>query len=424
MKRIPALDNIIIEIESPRWRLLQNGSGAERVLVETAPGLPLSYPPTFGAVRRLPDVGTLNPTQVDRVVLGWSPKDQAWHLGLMLLPPLAEERGSRWCALATWNNDLPNGDAQQAGEELAQVINRPFVVIPPKESASPVTAVATSAPPTIIGMPAVAAPTVAAFPAVTTPDVVAQPEPIYAPPIAPPPLPELPYELDDWLLERMGTRQLALTLSGKWLRSRILKSVWYLFWAVIFLILAVTSLTSGIAPPQPHFLPYLGIAGAIFLFGLGVYTIVTAMRMIRHIEIDGEQGMVRGLKGSRDVWRISADQAQSVYISQIVSKVNERKMRQTVSYGELSLLLHDGTFEPLAYPIEMDEKIEAEIDSPTPAVEAWSGDSVPVLPLPPDPNMDDVVPLTPFNSKTKAQAAALQIANTLNLPAWYDRRVR
>ncbi len=136
MSRISAAQNLTIEIEDNRWRLLTNGDGPERVLVEAAPGEPLRYIPLFASKRHLPDIGVLPIERVQRVVLGWSGSDGAWHLGLMLDPDLAEMRGSRWCEMAHWidpDRSLYGRQATEAGESLAESIAKPFNLIPPRE---------------------------------------------------------------------------------------------------------------------------------------------------------------------------------------------------------------------------------------------------------------------------------------------------
>jgi hypothetical protein len=367
MDRIPAGSNLSIDIQQNQWRLLTNGDGAETVLVEAKPGQPLRYVSTFGKQRRLPISGALSLEDVDRVVLGWSNRNEAWHLGLMLKPELSETRGSRWCGLVYW----PDADtsryrdiASRAGEALAQQLNVPFTFIPPTSAGA-------------------AAPTMA--PAVPA-----------APPV------QLPLKLDQWTLQRTSPTALELTLSPAWGRARLLRALWYILWAGVFMILSVTTLTSGIALPQPEFLPYAGLVGALFLVLLSLGTIIGVIRRTKRIEINGATRTV-----SSGRWSYSASQLKSIYATHIVSKVNRRKRSQQVHYGEINLFGVDGAFHLLAAQGQTDDKLPTAEDQP--------------LEL---SNAEQIVPLTAQNAHTRLQAAALLIAQTLQLPAWFDQRVK
>src|SRR5512145_1151081 len=179
MDRISAAGNLTIEVSPERWRLIANGNGQEQVLVEALPGEPLQYRPAFAQKRRLPDTGKLPGEQIQRVVLGWSQQDEAWHLGLLLGPELAELRGSRWCEMARWP-DPETGVfveiANQAGRSLASALGRPYNFITPEPKTE------TAAAPSV-------------------------------------PLPVLPLELDQWTLEKAD--HLQLRRSSRWVRGHV-----------------------------------------------------------------------------------------------------------------------------------------------------------------------------------------------------------
>lgn len=364
MSRISAGHNLTIDIDSDRWRLVTNGDGVDRVLVEAANGQPLRYVPTFGTRRRLPDTGLLPLTYIQSVVLGWSVKDEAWHLGLLLDSELSEVRGSRWCEMAHWpdpERDLYLEIAKEAGATLAKTIRRPFDLIPPRENA-------------------VAAP--------------------------PPPLPSLPVTLDQWKLEQISPTRLEFTLSGAWARSRALRVLWYLFWTVVFVVLSYTTLFGRIALPKPEFLPYLGFASAGVLVILILNHIYQLLTKVNHIVIDGDTGTITGLHGSGERWRYSREEIDSIYASQIVSVKRKRDKpgKRTIHYGELNLRLKDDKFRFLLENGQVEEKqvIFAEDES----VEG------------------DVVPLTAENVESNLQAAAAHIAKVLGIPARYDSRLK
>lgn len=370
IERLPAADNLVIDCAAGQWRLLQADAGAETMLIEArGQALPMRYPEAFGTARRLPKGGRLATEDIERVVIGYSQRDHAWQLGLVLMPALAELRGSRWCGLAVWSADgdapaLPDG-AEAAGRALALQLGRPFTLIPPK-TATPAAA---------------------------------------APPAPPPPLPELPYALDDWRLTAEAAGELAFSRSGAWARGRALRALWYVLWAAAFVLLSLTSLTSGIMLPQPAFLPYIGFACALLLVGMAVYTFSKAVRAVSRVTVTALE--VTGWRGTRALWHVPADEVQAVYASQIVSRVSARRRRRLVLYGEIALLRKDGAFAPLVYGIETDEKLELDELSDWTAL-----------------NLEAVQPLTGQPPISRLQAAALRTAAVLGAPAFDDRRIK
>lgn len=377
MNRISAGSNLSIDMKQEHWRLLTNGDGMEKVLVEAKPGQPLRYVATFGTQRRLPHNGTLSLDEVDRVVLGWSNRDESWHLGLMLKPELAQSRGSRWCGLAFWpdpDTDLYRDIAARAGETLAQKMERPFTLIPPR-----------------VGD---AAPAYGTAYAHWSPAAASPPEP--------------PFKIDHWTLRRTtDPMQLELKLSSAWGRARLLRVAWYILWAGVFVALSVTSLSAGIALPQPEFLPYAGLVGAAFLILLSLSTLIGAIRRVKRIEIDGRSLTIRGMRGRRARWSYSADELNSVYATLVLTKASRRKRTRHAHYGELNLCKHDGTFHTVIAQGQTDEKL--------PLMEG----------IPPEvANAEQIIPLTAQIAYTRLQAAALLIAQTLQLPVQYDQRIK
>ena len=137
MSQISAADNHVILTKNGKWRLIQQ----ERPLAEASPK-GFRYSGRFGTTRRLPEAGIIHQDDVQQVVLGWQQTDESWHLGLILAPSLAEQRGSRWCEIVYWPDpeiSVFQDLAQQSGQELAQSMGVPFYVIPPQalEPAAP-----------------------------------------------------------------------------------------------------------------------------------------------------------------------------------------------------------------------------------------------------------------------------------------------
>lgn len=430
MERISAVGDVIIEVEPESWRLLADGNGEERLLVEASPGAPLRYGDRFGGSRQLPLGGELPRHNIQRVVLGWSAQDTSWHLGLVLAGDLVAERGSRWCGLAHWYDPTLNQYekiATQAGQALAAQTSLPFSVIPPKpeDVANAATAPkplrvpqAEADPPSSTRLltlgekpppagasapPLTPVPTGAqSYPAPGTP--YAQSESEYETPLQPIPQPALPLKFDLWTLQQLDPVRLEFTLSGAWGRSRLLRTAMNIVWLGIFIILTITTLTSGIAYPRPEILVYLGIASIIFLVLLILYNLIRVLTATNRIIVEPEG--VRWMRGKRVKQAVPADQIAELYISHVVSKVGKRGKsaeERAVHYGELNLFLTDGDFKTIITQTQFDETI----------------------PVTDDPiNEEQVVGLTPYNARTRLQAAALRLSQVLRVHAEYDKRLK
>lgn len=378
MERITAADNLIIELDTERWRLLADGlsGGSERLLFEAESGGPARYVSAFAARRKLPSSGTLNPDRIERIVLGWSEKDAAWHLGLVLDQPLADERGSRWCGLATWQD--PDGGifrevAGHAGQSLAHKLARPFALVPPK-------------PDVMQNVQGMTAP-------VDTSEVR---HPI--------PQPELPLKFDHWSLQSVSGHGVALILSPSWARSRFVRAGWYISLMGVFIVLTLTTLTSGIAFPRPEFLVYLGFASILIMALAALITLIGAALQPKRIVFDGAAGVVVWMRGRSVIRQIPAGMIREIYVSQVVSRVGkwaDREVRR-VRHGELNLLLNDNAFVQLL-------------------VQARTEETIPVTDDPLDE--ETVSPLTVFNARTRLQSAALAIAEIMHVSATYDKRL-
>lgn len=383
MERISAASNVVIEVQPESWRLLVNGSGTERVLVEAQRGAPLRYGASFGNRRRLPPDGMLPREIIQRVVLGWSENDNAWHLGLVLRGELVAERGSRWCGLAHWNDPLANqyqDVATEAGRSLASYIDCPFTIIPPHGEA---TNALDEAPERITST------RIAVSSLEPSPELIPQPE--------------LPLRFDLWTL-RSSAQGLELVLAPSWGRSKIMRVGWNIVWLAVFIILTVTTLTSGIALPRPEILVWLGVASIILLILLIFYNLFETLTHVNRIVFDAEG--VRWMRGKWVRRSLSIDRIGEVYASLVVGKVGKRgksAKERAVAYGEITLFLNDGDFESVLSQQQTDETI----------------------PVTDDPiNEEAVVTLSEFNARTRLQAAALMIARTLGVTAEYDKRLK
>lgn len=378
MTLISAADNISIETEDSIWRLVSNRDKEPHVLAEASAGQPLRYSPHFGTTRRLPTAGQLLPEMVQQVVVGWSHEDEAWHLGLVLQPELAELRGSRWCELVHW----PDPDTtvftelvRDAGQQLAGALGRPFRLIPP--------------------------------------------EPLHAPP--PPPLPALPLQAGYWALEPLPYDEAAeyglapgealiFRRSRRWVTARIGRILWYLLWVAIYLLLSIATLTSSLAPPNagtllpnPEILPFLGLATAAVLLLLVGYQLYQIARRIDRVIVDPQTHSISGWKGTQQHWQISGQDVQSVYVSEVMRR---RPTDLSVQHGEISLHLGGGKFQ---FVLQQGQQIEQNARRRE-TLEAEG---------------DQIFPLDGAEVTSGLQGAGLHIAHALgSLPCWYDLRLR
>jgi hypothetical protein len=359
--RIFATDHRLIEISPAGWRLVSaNGAAENAILVEAAPGAALRYAAAFRSRQRLPESG-LQPAEIERVVLGWSASDQTWHLGLILQPALAEARGSRWCGLARWvdpNAEIHRAEAVEAGRALAQMLARPLAIVPPRTGEAEATASETPLPP----------------------------------------LPALPYTLDDWVITAPADHSLRFELRSTWARSRTIRAALYGLWALGFVVLSVTSFTSGIMLPTPPFLPWLGLACALWLLVLAARALMLMRRRPRWVEIDGAARVVRSAGG-----QIPVHQIDSVYATQTLKIRRRNAPVEQIRYGEVNLLLHDGSFSPVVAQLHFDLKQPLQAGEPLPG--------------------DAMLRLTEYTVRTTLQAAAVRVARLLGVPAWDDRRM-
>lgn len=370
MTQISAAENLIIDVAPDRWRLIHNGQETSpRVIAEAAYEKPFRYIAGFGRTRRLPAEGALPVDYIREVVVGWSAQDEAWHLGLLLARDLAEARGSRWCELARW----PDPDqtvfaalAREAGETLAQTLNRPFDLIRPR-------------------------------------GVAATPEP--------PPLPELPVVAGVWTLNaapaESGSSALIFTRARRWVTSRLMRGLWYGFLAVVYVGLSVATLQTDLALPNagtmlpnPELLPYLGLAVAVLLVGMIIAILYELLTQPDRVIVDPATRSIAAYRGTGERWRVPLDRLQAVYVTQVV---NRRGKKRTLYHGELNLHMVDGAFKKALEQLDQ-EDIEAEVHVPA---------------------QDGVFALDRFTVQSPLQAAGLHIAESLGgLPCYYDQRTR
>ncbi len=358
MERISAAEQMMIEMGDAQWRLISNGSREPLVLMEASPGKALSYLPDFASTRRLPKGGSLPLEYIQRIVLGWSAEDESWHLGLMLNPDLAQARGSRWCEIARWPDPHTNTFdeiASRAGRSLAEVMTRPFSLVPPKPK---------------------------------------EPEP-------PRELPALPIVLEDtWTLDRSADGNLELLSDKGWRRQALRRILWYSLWSLVYALLIYGTITSNIAPPNPWFLPHLGLLSMVLLIALIFKNLYRLMTRPTHFVIDPTQQVIRAQHGKGTRWMLYDHELKGVYVSQLVGKARHKPA--TPVYGELNLHLRHANDNRFRFLLRAEEIVEFEDEL--------------------DGTEEAVVELNNENYTTDLQAIGLYIADALGISAWYDRR--
>ncbi|MBC8098522.1 MAG: hypothetical protein H7Y11_03705 [Armatimonadetes bacterium] len=366
MTNIATAENLSIEYTAQYWRLYLNGDIQPRLLLEAAPGRALRYTGSFAQKRRLP-AAELQPYSIKQVVLGWSEGDQAWHLGLLLEPDLAAQRGSRWCELANWQSSDSTqyaAVAEQAARALATTLDQPFRII---------------APPALGEI---------------TPQVRE--------------LPALPLKCGIWKLERDGD-SLQLTRSNQWLNARISRVLWYAFWGTVYVVLAGATLTvklalpnSGLMLPNPRILPLVGLGAGVILLLLSAKNIRDILAQPGKFTVNPALQTITAWRGGAVQWQLASHQLRSVYVSQLV---NRRGKKRTLHYGEINLQTDARAFQNLMVQ-------EQEEERPEHAKQAY-------------PPRTEIIPLTASEVDTDLQAAAVYMAQALGgLPCWYDQRVQ
>ncbi|MCU0498603.1 MAG: hypothetical protein MUF87_14730 [Anaerolineae bacterium] len=365
MTRIAA-ENLTIETSPDRWRIYLNGDGQERLILEATRGVPLRYAALFAQRRNLPD-NALPTNQIKQVILGWSQSDQSWHLGLLLMPDLAQQRQSRWCEIAHWfdpDSRQYAAIAEQSARALAQTLDLPFRLIPPQ------------------------------IETVKTP-IIAQ-------------LPALPLKCGLWTADRDG-ENIVFTLSQRWTYTKLGRIIWYSFWAVIYVLLSVATLTtrlalpnSGAMLPNPQVLPYLGLGTAVILLLIVLYGIYEIRTTPNRLVIASDDQTISAYRDGHQRWQYSVDDMVSIYVSQVVG---QRGNRRIVYHGEINLQLPNGRFHSVLVQTEEEERIERN-----------SRD---------EKLREEITALDAAQIDTDLQAAALYIAQTLgDVPVWYDQRTQ
>jgi len=379
MTQITASNNMTVDYSYDRWRLIQELDGEPpTVIAEVQPEIGLRYNKYFATTRKLPANGQIPLVDISQVVLGWSYETDAWQLGITLSPMLSEERGSRWCEILRFvDPDLSvhEYDAKRVGQALADILNKPFMDMPPTQPPAP--------------------------------------EPI--------PLPDLPITYGIWTMDTAMTSEgltsrdgeVRLHRSSSWMYGKLRQVAWYGFWAVVYAWVSMATLNNDLALPNagtllpdPSILPYLGLGIVVLLLGMILYQLWIVAREPDNIIISPYERSVIARRGRNTRWKVNINSIQSIYVTEVVKK---REKRPTVYHGEVNLHLVNGSFKTI---ILEDEKHS---DTLLPTADTISSRQ----------NGEGVVPLDSHSVETKLQAFALHIAECLDeLPVWHDLRYK
>jgi len=377
MTQLSADANARIQYDPSAWRLLASDEyDRETPLLEVIRGRPLMFDRMFSAEQRL-STDPLDGADIEQVVVGWSEDDLCWHLGFTLNAERAAQRGGRWVGLAHWYDptaaDLGE-QVQEAGQALSAIIGQPFTLIPPRMREKAKTQASSE-------MDSDEADGL-------TEDYL---------------LPDLPLRFGAWQMTRDG-ESFVLARVDRWQVQGLLGVLWYLFWAVAFLLVSVATLLdslalpyTGILLPDRALLPYLGIAGGVVILGLTLRAVWRLRHTVSRIIITPSAGTITAFMGNRQAWQYTADAIQDVYVTQLMQ---QRGKRRVIHYGEINLRLRDNRFVRVLEHDHEQEKVMSNLDFAI---------------------VDSIAPLRDIDSEL--QAAAAYIAEGLgDLSCVHDQR--
>ena len=370
MKQIPADRSRIITLEQDKWRILQNDSTPPIEIVKANTTTGLEFEETFAKTHHIPNSGQLSRNHVSEMVLGWSEREVTWKLGMVLHDQNNGQANKRWFELATWYDfdgtemvDTVNA----TGETMAGVLGVPYQTLIPER--------------------------------IQVQDQTDEP------------LPSTPLSFGIWNFDAIdkssdgeATRYL-FQRKRQWQWRKIRRIVWYSLWCVVFLLVAIGTLSLPIDLPNtgtlvnPEWLPYMGIISAAILATIVIMTIYELISTPTKLLLNRNEQSVSSWVRDKEDWKIRADAVQAVVVSEVLSK---RNRRLPISHGEINLQLHDDRYHHVLSleTAEDFDKQELLFEEKT-------------------------TNLTTKTVSTPLQIAALYIARNLgDVPVYYDVRTR
>ena len=323
---IRAAHNLTIQLDSVSWRLFNGAqapgpSGRLIALVEARPD-GIACAPVFTQARKLPGEGRLVPADIARVVVGWAPESQNWHLGLLLAAQPTSGYKPQWCGLASWPAGQDNAaDARRAGQTLARVLDRPFHVIPPPQP-RPVIAMGDTQP-------------VQA----TIPMAPARVEALIEAQIAPR---TPPFVFEEWAMIA-GPRGYVWRRRGRWLTATVARAIGLMALAGLFLLLGIGSQTTGEAAVSPSWLPWLSLGvGVALIFSAmwSVWTLLTITEVL--VDTARREARCRGHWFGATRWRVPFESVAYTLVSQTPARPQVRTEDSMSTAQEVWIHLSDG----------------------------------------------------------------------------------
>lgn len=389
MEMIRAAHNLTIELGPTSWRLT-NGTAdpavpTQPVTLVEAYERQIRCAPEFAQDRHLPEAGALQPEDIARVIIGWAPESQSWHLGLLLAP--GPEPGSklRWCGLATWPSgpvEIHMIEAKLAGQSLARIIERPFYLVPyPRtQTISPDTQ-----------------------PLESTTAMPAQPALIQAPEIE---RKQPPFTFEDWQLDT-SPNGLVWQRPTRWLATSAFRIVLFVVIAILFLLMGISSQTRGFASVDPGWLPFAGLALGVVLI---VMAILHAWRLITvhsiQFDVDAREIRYQRRRDKRVQWRVPFDEVEYILLTQTQPRSQGHVRQEKLARIAQDLWLH-------IYDGQQFREIAAlgRVEGESHAWDAVRAD-----------RQAGRRPLQLALFDTPAHHAALTIAQTIGCAVWLDQR--
>jgi len=150
------------------------------------------------------------------------------------------------------------------------------------------------------------------------------------PPVAPPAGPQVtlrtpPFAFEEWRV--IATRRgFAFQRPLRWVIGLMLRAGAYTVGALLFVMLGIGSLQSGLAQVNPEWLPYVGIGVGVIL---GLLALLTWWRVltVSDVVIDTQQREVRRRNRFTGVvrWRVPFDAVKYLVLTQTPARVRGRK---------------------------------------------------------------------------------------------------
>lgn len=313
MEIIRAANNLTIEMGLDSWRLVNGTRHPDQpdqmvALFEVNNG-GIICSPGFSRARQIPGEGKLIPADIAQVVVGWAPESRNWRLGLLLAAKPETGYKMKWCALASWPSGASTdhlSEARQAGQLLADLIDRPFHLIP--------------APPPPVN-PILDTQPFQATSQITVRDPLDELETQIQPQ-------EPPFTFENWSFAAVP-KGYVWQRQSQWLVRMMVRTIGFSLLALLFFALGLGSQTSGLAQVNPDWLPWLGVGVAVLMTLLALHSgwkLIT----VTDVVIDTTQREIRcqGRFRAKPLWSVPFGLVEYILVSQTPPHALGRKNKE------------------------------------------------------------------------------------------------